>query len=109
MISFKRIEENKGTKLFLSKFRIRADAFTSRVIEDTKIFFGVFSKRNAKLFALFLSGLIISGLSNIKRKSGIKNLKFPDSFNGQKIANKKKGPSSFFLKNVSEYKRSYLK
>lgn len=109
MISLKSVEESKGDKLFFLKLRMRADDFTSRAIEDIKIFFAIFSKRNAKLFALFLFDLILFGLSNIKRKLGIRKLKLHDSFKNQKIVNKKKGPSSFFLKNVSEYKSSYIK
>lgn len=109
MISLKSIEEGKGNKLFFFKLRMRADDFVNKAIEDIKIFFAIFSKKNAKLFALFLSGLILSGLSNVKRKLGIKKLKLTDSFKNQKISNKKKGPSSFFLKNVSEYKSGYIK
>lgn len=104
MISLKSIEENKSNKLFFSKLRMRTDAFVNKAIEDVKIFFAILSRKNAKLFALFIVRLILSAFLSINRKLGINKLKFPDFLKNDKIANKKKGPSSFFLKNVSEYK-----
>ena len=110
MIGLKQFEENKQKKLFAPEIRIRADESASRVIKDLKVFFAILSRKNAKSFALFIVSLILSVFSSIKTKLGIKKIKFSDSLRKNKNISKKKGPTSFFLKNVSEYKNNnYLK
>ncbi len=104
MIAFKSVEENKGKKLFFPGLRSLSDIFAIKIIKDIKIFFAILSRKNAKLFVLFMVDLVLTGLAHLKRKSGIEKLKFPDSFKDEKRTIRKKGPSSFFLKNVSEYK-----
>lgn len=106
MIAFRAVEENKQRKLFIPRLRARADVFADKIIKDIKIFFAILSGKNAKLFVLFLADLILSGLSKIKRKSDMKKMKFLDSLKSERKADKKKGPPSFFLKNVSEYKNT---
>lgn len=111
MVWFKQFEENKQIKLFIPKLRARANDFASEIIRIAKNFFAILNGKNAKLFVLFGAKFILTGLSDIKRKIIVKKSKFTDSLKEDKnLSNKKKGPTSFFLKNVSEYKNNnYLK
>lgn len=104
MIALKSIEEKRQVQFFFPRLRVRSDIFANKLIEDVKVFFAILSKKNAKLFVLFLVGLIFSALSNLKRKSNIKKMRILNSLKSERKIDKKKGPPSFFLKNVSEYK-----
>lgn len=109
MIGLKRFEESRQRKIFISQFRTRADIFSSEIIRGAKNFFAIISGKNAKLTVLFGAKIVFTGLSNVKRKISARKAKFLDSLKEEKNLNKKKGPTSFFLKNVSEYKNNSLK
>ncbi len=102
IIGLKLIEVKKQKKLLFSQPREQADIAVTKIIEDIKNFFSIF-RENAKLFAISMRNTFFSGASIIRRKSNVNKLKFIE-FLRNRGNFKKQGPTSFFLKNVSEYK-----
>ncbi|MBU6431302.1 MAG: hypothetical protein KGJ58_01915 [Patescibacteria group bacterium] len=106
MIGLKIVEERLQKKLFFSGLRSRADILAAKIGDEIEKSISALSRE--RLFMPFFRNLVISIVSNTRRKIKLIKLKFTDSLrvNGNF---KKKGSASFFLKTVSEYKEKYIK
>lgn len=108
MISLKLIEERKRRKFLFSDLREGADKASLRIVNKIKKYFLLLKTKDGKTPIAFIGRLVIFGVSSVKRKISLRKIKFMQSLKvGGNL--KKKGPASFFLKNVSEYKIEYIK
>lgn len=106
MFGFKWAEERRGKKLFLEQLRRNVDISVMKIILRLGVFFSVLSRRNGKLFLMFLFVFLSRITSGIRRIINLKKMKF---LNSLRVSGnlEKNSPASFFLKNVSEYKNKH--
>ena len=108
MIGFKSIEEKKRKKFLFSNLRERIDIAVMNIVSSVRKNLSLLNKKNIKFIAVFVGNILKVIALNFKRKLRLRKLRFIDSLR-IKGDLKKKGPASFFLKNVSEYKGKYVK
>lgn len=108
MIGIKTIEHKIQKKLFFLKLRADTDVLIANILHKIKKTISILNTKNSITSISFLGSVVYSVISNISKKFKLKKLKFIESLRVNKNL-KKTSSSSFFLKNMSEYKGKYIK
>lgn len=108
LIYWKIAEEKSDKNLWLSRFVVKADGYTMHGFEMFKKALKHF-EHMVKFFFLYTIPLILWKIFVFMKKKIDKHYYEMINFTRGRHDFKKKGPVSFFLKNVSEYRNNLVK
>ena len=104
LLAMKGLEIFYGRKLFLERQFENFDVWLSKVLSEVRYWWGHINIKNAKLIFYWIAGSIKKSIIDMKRRFDHKQSHFFAKREHDNLKNK--GSVSFFLKNVSDYKKS---
>lgn len=104
LFTMKSFELSSGRKIFLEDFFLKCDAWIFKAVSKIEIWWGHISFRNTKLIFSWIIVNIRKLILMVKRRFDHQQSSF---FTKKEPSfSRSKAPASFFLKDVSDYKKS---